>query len=92
MTASDLFTWVRHCLDMNTTLVAILLQLVQPQPSETPCGGSENVICCGVDENGNMDCHPAGTDGCESGEKAVVCRYGFWSDPISGTAECWPTP
>jgi hypothetical protein len=76
---------------MNTsTLLSIIIAIMLAPPS--PAGGDGNVICCGFDENGNNVCYPAGASGCGSGEKAVVCRYGFWTDPDSGIAECWPTP
>jgi hypothetical protein len=52
--------------------------------------GGDNIICCHTAADGNSVCSLPSADGCESGDKAVVCRYGVWSDPESGVAECVP--
>lgn len=67
---------------MNTVITSIILSFL--------LGGGQDIICCQLDESGNNSCTLPGPDGCDSGEKAVVCRYGIWSDPESGAAECVP--
>ncbi len=50
-----------------------------------------NVICCHTMADGNLSCTPPGADGCESGDKAVVCRYGYATpDPETNETECLP--
>lgn len=71
---------------MTTTIVSTILSLyVQMMSSD--------IICCATAPDGNMKCHLPSIDGqCDSGDKAVVCRYGVWSDKESGAAECIPAP
>jgi hypothetical protein len=73
---------------MTTSILVLVLHLISPD-REPSLGGGPAVICCHF-EGANNVCAMPGSGGCEAGDKAVLCRYGAWSDPESGAAECLP--
>lgn len=71
-------------------MLTIIIILTTLFPAHVATGNPDNLICCSYAADGNLNCHLPTADGCESGEKAVVCRYGVWTDAESGYAECIP--
>lgn len=69
-------------------MIALLLSIVLG--GSTP-PSSSNLICCHYAPDGNLVCKLPVEGQCASGDKAIVCRWGVWSDP-GGYAECNPNP
>jgi hypothetical protein len=78
-------------LGMPTQALAIILAFAASVVMGSSGGGGPGtIICCHAAPDGNTVCNLPNSNGCESGDKAIICRYGAWSDPDGGAAECLP--
>ncbi len=66
---------------MSAALLLLITWLTEPTPElGGGGGGGGSLICCHYAADGNLVCTLPTAGECQSGDKAVVCRYGVWAN------------